>query len=124
MNDPVKLIPLPEAAELLKLRGIPIEYHTLYQWAKNGIIIESKPLAISTQVGNRWYIYDIVLNYMVEEIRSGKRIRIDNKKKTASKTARGRKPGTTFGTYKKKEKSSSAPSSRGQYALSHGMLYS
>ena len=103
MNE-IQIIPLSEAAELIKLRGIPIEYHTLYQWAKKGILLDNKPMSISTQIGNRWYIYKTALNLITEEIQNGKRIRIDSKKKTAAKTARGRKPGTTFGTYKKKEK--------------------
>ena len=98
------MILLKQAVQILTDRGVPVSYHTLYAWAKNGIFIGDRPMSFATQVGNRWMVDPAKLQEIIEGTKQHERIRIDRSSEKKSASRRGRKPGTKFGTYGKRDK--------------------
>ena len=109
------MITLKQAEKRLQEKGFPIRYPTLYQWAKNGIIIDNQtPWIVASQIGNRWFISEESLEIIYDAISRGRRIQLRTKEKTSTVETRGRKKGTKFGKYK----------CGGQSLHSHRVLYS
>ena len=97
------MITLKQAVKLLQESGVPIPYHTLYAWARAGVSVGGKPLQFATQIGNRWMVDEKKLQQIVDGAKKHERIQIQSSGKKKSTETRGRKPGTRFGSYKKRD---------------------
>ena len=100
-----EMISLQDALKRLVSAGVPIEYPTLYQWAKRGILIGDAPTSFAVQIGNRWNVDSDKLKEVIDAIRNHTRVRMQPtapvQKKNTDET-RGRKPGTRFGKYRRR----------------------
>jgi hypothetical protein len=70
------MVPLKEAVKILNNNGFPIGYHTLYQWARYGVLVNQKKFHFATQVGNRWMVDETKLEYLMERAKQYERIRL------------------------------------------------
>jgi hypothetical protein len=70
------LINLKEALNFLNENGVPIQYHTLYTWAVNGVTVGGRPINFATQIGNRWMVREDTMNEIVNGVKNHERVRI------------------------------------------------
>ena len=101
------MITLKDARKVLEENGLPIRYHTLYAWARHGVFVGEKPCKFATQIGNRWMVDEDKLQVILDGVENYERVRAqpgNSKKKNPAET-RGRKPGTKFGAYRKRDAS-------------------